>query len=76
MTNQVDEDDSVSKCDLTANELRVLKAVIERGNVPGAAEALFLSPHTVDRHMDNIKEKLGLHHNLQVAVVATRNHWL
>ena len=51
-------------------ELRVLRAVIEHGSVPKAAEALYLSPHTVDAHLDHLREKSGCRKLFQIVAWA------
>ena len=45
---------------LTARELDVLKLVAQGLTNPGIAQRLFLSQHTVHRHLANILRKLGL----------------
>jgi DNA-binding CsgD family transcriptional regulator len=53
-------------------ELTVLRAVVERGTVAKAAEALCLSRHTVDWHLKQLRSKTGLHHLPQLAVWAVQ----
>ena len=45
---------------LTPRELDVLKLVAEGLSNPGIAQQLFLSEHTVHRHLANILRKLNL----------------
>ena len=40
----------------TESELRVLKAVIDHGTIASAARALHLSSHTVDAHLDRLRD--------------------
>jgi len=45
---------------LTPSEKRGFLAVIEQGNVPAAAKALYLSPSTLKGYMKNVYRKLGV----------------
>lgn len=58
------------------NELRALRAVIKHGTVRAAAEALLLSPHTVDSHLDQLRHKSGLHKIPQLVAWAALHGWL
>jgi DNA-binding CsgD family transcriptional regulator len=60
----------------TPAELDVVRAIARHGTVRGAAKELFLSPHTVDRHLDNLRTKTGLHHTPQLVAWAAANGWL
>ena len=46
--------------DLTARELEVLRLVASGMSDAAVAEKLIVSPHTVHRHVANIRTKLGL----------------
>jgi ATP/maltotriose-dependent transcriptional regulator MalT len=50
---------SISGCGLTKREIEVLRLVAEGLNNRTIAEQLFLSDHTVHRHLANILNKLG-----------------
>jgi len=52
--------DAVADTDLSARELEVLRLVAEGLSDAEIAERLVLSPHTVHRHVANIRTKLGL----------------
>jgi DNA-binding CsgD family transcriptional regulator len=56
-------------------EIRALRAVAEHGTVRAAARALYLSPHTVDAHLDHLRQKTGYHHIHQLIVWAATNDW-
>ena len=45
---------------LTERELQVARLVVDRRTNPEIADALFLSPKTVETHMRNIFRKLDL----------------
>ena len=49
-----------SLSDLTPRELEVLRLVAQGLNTAEIAERLVVSPHTVHRHMANIRAKLRL----------------
>ena len=52
---------------LTAQELQVAIAVGEGKTNKQAAAALFLSPKTIEFHLDHIYRKLGIHSRTQLA---------
>ena len=52
---------------LTAQELQVAIAVGEGKTNKEAAAALFLSPKTIEFHLDHIYRKLGIHTRTQLA---------
>jgi DNA-binding CsgD family transcriptional regulator len=53
-------------------ELRVLCALADHGTTQAAAQALFLSPRTIDHHLERIRDKLGCRTALQCVVLALR----
>jgi DNA-binding NarL/FixJ family response regulator len=62
----------VGVADLSAREKDVLRLVGEGLSDGEIAERLVLSPHTVHRHVANIRRKLGLRSRSAAAVTATR----
>ena len=58
--------------DLSARELEVLRLVAEGLSDPEIAERLVLSPHTVHRHVANIRTKLRLPSRAAAAAQAAR----
>jgi len=54
-------EDLASYDGLTAREREVLQLIAEGKTAPQIAEALHISPHTVQSHRDNITAKLDLH---------------
>jgi DNA-binding NarL/FixJ family response regulator len=52
---------------LTERELQVARLVVDRRTNPEIAEALFLSPKTVETHMRNIFRKLDVSSRAEVA---------
>jgi DNA-binding NarL/FixJ family response regulator len=60
----------------TRRELDVVAAIIEFGTIDRAAAALGIAPSTVDRHIDNIRKKTGIHYLPQITAHATKLGWL
>jgi pimeloyl-ACP methyl ester carboxylesterase/DNA-binding CsgD family transcriptional regulator len=58
--------------ELSSRERDVLRLVAEGLTDAEIAERLVLSPHTVHRHVANIRRKLGAHSRSAAAVAATR----
>ena len=57
---------------LTERELQVARLVVDRRTNPEIAEALFLSPKTVETHMRNILRKLDVSSRVEVARMVER----
>jgi DNA-binding NarL/FixJ family response regulator len=57
---------------LTPRELEVLKLVAEGWSSQRIADALVISKNTVDRHRQNLLEKLGLHDRVELTRYAIR----
>ena len=57
---------------LTERELQVARLVVDRRTNPEIAEALFLSPKTVETHMRNIFHKLDVSSRVEVARTVER----
>lgn len=60
---------------LSAREMDILRALAEGKNYIGIAEKLFISPHTVRKHMTNIYEKLYVHSKLEAVTMAMNKGW-
>ena len=58
--------------ELTPRELEVLRLVADGLSDADIADRLVLSPHTVHRHVANIRRKLGLHSRAAAAAYAVR----
>ena len=52
---------------LTTRELQIARLVVERKTNPQIAEALFLSPKTVETHLRNMFRKLDVSSRVEVA---------
>ncbi len=57
---------------LTERELQVARLLVDRRTTPEIAEALFLSPKTVETHMRNIFRKLDVSSRVEVARTVER----
>ena len=64
--------DGVGVASLTGREMQVARLVVDRRTNPEIAEALFLSPKTVETHMRNIFRKLQVSSRVEVARAVER----
>ena len=64
--------DGVGVASLTERELQVARLVVDRRTNPEIADALFLSPKTVETHMRNIFRKLNVSSRVEVARAVER----
>ena len=58
---------------LTRREMTILGYLVQRSTNPEIAEALFISPKTVDHHVSSILEKLDVGSRGEAAEIAIRN---
>jgi len=61
---------------LSVRELQVVKLIAEGHTSDSAAHLLSISPHTIRKHRENIKRKLGLGTVAELSAYAMRNHIL
>jgi DNA-binding NarL/FixJ family response regulator len=74
-----EKEDDVSgqnECDLSSRELEVLKLTVDGYEYKAIAEKLFLSGHTVRKHIANIYHKLHVTSKAQAIKLATKNKWI
>ena len=57
---------------LTPREKQILRCMVAGLGRQAVAERLYLSPHTVRTHMQNVLGKLGVHSTLAAVAVARR----
>lgn len=50
---------------ITVRELEVLGAYVREGSMSRAARSLGLSTHTVDKHLEHVRAKLGVRTTIQ-----------
>lgn len=62
--------------DPTECEINALRAVAKHGTIKAAAEALYISPHTVKTHLDILRGKTGRRFLPQLIDWAFENGWL
>lgn len=60
----------------TPYEKRAVRAVHKYGTVKAAAEALFVSRHTIDNQLDRLREKSGVRYFYQLVQWAAEQGWL
>lgn len=61
---------------LSSREMDILRELAEGKNYIAIADKLFISPHTVRKHMTNIYEKLYVHSKLEAVTMAMNKGWL
>lgn len=61
---------------LSSREMDILRELAEGKNYIAIADKLFISPHTVRKHMTNIYEKLYVHSKLEAVTLAMNKGWL
>ncbi len=61
---------------LTLRELQVLRLVVSGKTNKSVADELFISERTVDRHVSNIFNKLGLSSRVEATIFVLKNKLL
>lgn len=69
--NKPEADDS----NLSEREKEILKLMVEGHDYKAVAEKLFISPHTVRKHIANIYEKLHVTSKVQAVRLAMKKKW-
>ena len=64
--------DTIAAIGLSPRELDVLRLIAQRWTDPEIAEALFVSPRTVNAHVRSIFSKLEVANRREAAALATR----
>jgi len=62
--------------DLSTREMEVLKLMVDGDDYKAVAGKLFLSSHTVRKHIANIYKKLHITSKVQAIKIATKNKWI
>jgi DNA-binding NarL/FixJ family response regulator len=60
---------------LSAREMDILKLMVEGCDYKAVAEKLFISPHTVRKHISNIYEKLHVCSKVDAVKIAIKKGW-
>jgi len=71
-----DADVGKTDYDLSSREMEVLKLTVDGYDYKAVAEKLFLSSHTVRKHIANIYHKLHVTSKAQAIKIATKNKWI
>jgi DNA-binding NarL/FixJ family response regulator len=61
---------------LSTREMEVMKLMVDGYDYKAVAEKLFLSSHTVRKHIANIYTKLHITSKTQAIKIATKNKWI
>jgi DNA-binding NarL/FixJ family response regulator len=61
---------------LSSREMDILRELAEGKNYIAVAEKLFISPHTVRKHMTNIYDKLYVHSKVEAVTMAMNKGWI
>jgi len=70
------QSEEIESLALTPREMEILQLVAEGLSNKQIADRLFLSLHTVKRHVHNILEKLQVQHRLEAVEYAYKKRWL
>jgi DNA-binding NarL/FixJ family response regulator len=62
--------------ELTPREMEVIQLLAEGLSNKEIARSLFISPRTVNFHLDNIYSKLGVSSRTEAAIYALRQGWV
>lgn len=66
---------SKASFNLSSREEEILESLVKGHNYVKIAESLFISPHTVRRHIQNIYKKLQITSKAEAIHFAHRNRW-
>ncbi len=70
------EQSAIAHDDLSDREFEILQLMVDGYNSRSTAEKLFLSTHTVRKHIANIYHKLHVTSKARAIKVATKNKWV
>ncbi|RWY52517.1 response regulator transcription factor [Mucilaginibacter gilvus] len=62
-------------CSLSSRELEILNRIVDGLNYTQIGERLFISPHTVRKHIANIYDKLHVSNKASAIKIALRKKW-
>jgi DNA-binding NarL/FixJ family response regulator len=74
--NDVAPSQKTAGFDLTKREIEILSLMVDGKDSNEIAAALFLSVHTVRKHIANIYNKLHVCSRVQAIKVAIKNNWV
>jgi DNA-binding NarL/FixJ family response regulator len=61
---------------LSKREMEILEHLADGEDYLNLSEALFISPHTVKKHISNLYEKLHVHSRAEAVRIAVENKWV
>lgn len=61
---------------LSKRELEIMELLADGKDYLGIAEVLFISPHTVKKHISNLYDKLHVHSRAEAVRIAVKNNWV
>lgn len=73
---QAQKEDKSDEAPLSSREMDILRELADGKNYIAIADKLFISPHTVRKHMTNIYEKLYVHSKLEAVTLAMNKGWI
>lgn len=68
--------EEIQNSNLSSRELEILQALAEGKSYMVIADHLFISPHTVRKHMTNIYEKLQVNSKVEAVRLAMQKKWV
>jgi DNA-binding NarL/FixJ family response regulator len=72
---QIQENLNSSEYDLSKRELDILRLLVDGHDYKIIADKLFISPHTVRKHIANIYEKLQVSNKVDAVKIAIKKGW-
>ena len=69
------EKSTQDECSLSSREKEILQRIVDGLNYQQIGERLFISPHTVRKHIANIYEKLHVSNKASVIKLALHKKW-
>ncbi|MEO7213084.1 response regulator transcription factor [Mucilaginibacter sp.] len=69
------KEDTDDDCTLSSRELEILNRIVDGLNYTQIGERLFISPHTVRKHIANIYDKLHVSNKASAIKIALRKKW-
>ncbi len=75
MNSKVDKPQKEDDHNLSDREMEILKLMVEGYDYKEVADKLFISPHTVRKHIANIYKKLHVTSKVQAVKLAMKKRW-
>ncbi|RYD81591.1 MAG: response regulator transcription factor [Sphingobacteriales bacterium] len=72
---ETEKHETPAESNLSEREVEILKLLVEGFDYREAADKLFLSPHTVRKHIANIYAKLHVCSRVQAVKLAMKKKW-